>query len=397
MRVLMVLFDNYYPKDPRVRKEIKALVKEGYKIMVIARRGEGEKKRENLNAEIVRVEFPLMRKGGVLHAILYYGFARHSALYWIFKLRGWKPHAIHVHDLPAALSSLVAAKLMRLPLIVDMHEDWPELMLFYSKGRSLLSKVLTYPMYLALKIEERILLKLADGIITVSEEFKDLLIKRGADPDKVTVVHNTLDLEEMKSLGDVPVPELEGDLKLVYVGGLGPHRDLETVIRGVKLLRDEGVDAFLYLVGDGFHRRRLEELTLELGLEDRIHFTGWLPFKEAMGYIKASDLGISPLVDYPEAHISFPNKIQQYMYFSKPLLVADVRSLSRIVRECGCGFTYRPGDPHSFKDSVLNHLRELDKLGSSGRKFLERFNWTHSSRNLINLYARLLSEKSDLG
>ena len=393
MRILMVLFDNSYPKDPRVRKEVKTLAKEGHRIMIIARRDEGEEKRESDDAEIVRVEFPLMKRGGVLYAILYYGLTRHLALYWIFKLRKWKPHAIHVHDLPAAISSMVAAKLMGLPLIVDMHEDWPELLLFYSKGRSTLSKVLTYPVYLALKIEERVLLKLADGIITISEEFRDLLLKRGADPHKVVVVHNTIDLGELELLGDVPVPELEGDLKLVYVGGLGPHRDLETVIKGVKLLRDEGVDATLYLVGDGFYRRRLEELMLELGLKDRVHFTGWLPFKEAMGYIKASDLGVIPIVDFPEAHISFPNKIQQYMYFSKPLIVADVKSLSRIVRECGCGFTYRPGDPHSFKYSVLSHLREFDKLGSDGRKFLERFNWAHSSRNLINFYRRLLSEK----
>ncbi len=389
MRILMVLFDNYYPKDPRVRKEVRTLAREGHRVMVIARKGDGEERRESNDAEIVRVEFPLMRRGGVPYAILYYGLARHSALYWILRLRGWRPHAVHVHDLPAAISSLVAAKLLRLPLIVDMHEDWPELLLFYSKGRSILSKILTYPIYLALKIEERVLLKLADGIITISEEFRDLLVERGADPDKVVVVHNTIDLAEMRALGDVPAPELEGDLKLVYVGGLGPHRDLETVIRGVKLLVDGGVGATLYLVGEGFYRRRLEGLVSELGLGDRVHFTGWLPFREAMGYIKASDLGVIPIADFPEAHISFPNKIQQYMYFSKPLIVAEVRSLSRIVRECGCGFTYRPGDPSSFKRAVMEHLSGLEELGANGRRYLEGFNWAHSSRNLLNLYRKV--------
>ncbi len=389
MRILMVLFDNYYPKDPRVRKEIRTLAREGHRVMVIARRGDGEERRESNDAEIVRVEFPLMRRGGVPYAILYYGLARHSALYWVLRLRGWRPHAVHVHDLPAAISSLVAAKLLRLPLIVDMHEDWPELLLFYSKGRSILSKILTYPIYLVLKIEERVLLKLADGIITISEEFRDLLVERGADPDKVVVVHNTIDLAEMRALGDVPAPELEGDLKLVYVGGLGPHRDLETVIRGVKLLVDGGVGATLYLVGEGFYRRRLEGLVSELGLGDRVHFTGWLPFREAMGYIKASDLGVIPIADFPEAHISFPNKIQQYMYFSKPLIVAEVRSLSRIVRECGCGFTYRPGDPSSFKRAVMEHLSGLEELGANGRRYLEGFNWAHSSKNLLNLYRKV--------
>ncbi len=389
MRILMVLFDNYYPKDPRVRKEVRTLAREGHRVMVIARRGDGEERRESNDAEIVRVEFPLMRRGGVPYAILYYGLARHSALYWVLRLRGWRPHAVHVHDLPAAISSLVAAKLLRLPLIVDMHEDWPELLLFYSKGRSILSKILTYPIYLVLKIEERVLLKLADGIITISEEFRDLLVERGADPDKVVVVHNTIDLAEMRALGDVPAPELEGDLKLVYVGGLGPHRDLETVIRGVKLLVDGGVGATLYLVGEGFYRRRLEGLVSELGLGDRVHFTGWLPFREAMGYIKASDLGVIPIADFPEAHISFPNKIQQYMYFSKPLIVAEVRSLSRIVRECGCGFTYRPGDPSSFKRAVMEHLSGLEELGANGRRYLEGFNWAHSSRNLLNLYRKV--------
>ncbi len=152
---------------------------------------------------------------------------------------------------------------------------------------------------------------------------------------------------------------------------------------------DGGVGATLYLVGEGFYRRRLEGLVSELGLGDRVHFTGWLPFREAMGYIKASDLGVIPIADFPEAHISFPNKIQQYMYFSKPLIVAEVRSLSRIVRECGCGFTYRPEDPSSFKRAVMEHLSGLEELGANGRRYLEGFNWAHSSRNLLNLYRKV--------
>ncbi len=387
MRILMVLLDNFYPRDPRVRREVKWLLREGYEVTVVSRRADDEPKRETISEgeEVIRIDFPLEKRGGPLYASLYYGILRHRAFTQVL---GLKPDLVHVHDLPAAISSFFAAKILGIPMVLDLHEDWPELFLFYSKGRSLTSRSLAYPMYAWLKLEERILLKGVDGLVVISEEFKELLVERGADPSKIEVVHNTIDLEEMKEVEDVKPPEMEGELKVVYVGGIGPHRDLETIIRGVKMLRDH-VDAHLYLVGDGFHRRRLERLVESIGASSFVKFTGWLPFKEAMSYVKGSDLCVIPIKDFPEAHISFPNKIQQYMFFSKPVVVAGVRSLSRLAKECGCGFTYTPGDPESFYRAVSRNLGRLEEMGMRGKEHLLRFNWSHSFRNLLSLYRRL--------
>ncbi len=396
-KVLMVLFDNYYPQDLRVRKEIKTLLREGFRIYLIARnKGDQPKVERRGGLEIFRVSLPFEGREGRIYGIMYYLVLRHAALLQILKLRlkGVKFDLTHVHDLPSALSSLIMSKLLRKPVVVDFHEDWPELVLLYERYRkSKISKTLIRVLYKILKLEEFLILKWADGIIVVSEEFKNLLVRRGRNRP-IAVVHNTVDLEEMKQIEariNVPEDMINSDRrKLVYVGGVTPNRALDVVVKGLSMIPEEKRPV-LYVVGDGQSRPSLERITEELGLGKWVKFTGWLPFEEAMGYVKGSDICLLPLRDYPEAHIAFPNKLQQYMYFSKPIAAANVRSLRRIISQCGCGFLYSPEDPEDFASKYMNNLDKLKEMGEKGAYFVRNvLNWRVSSENLLRLYGNIL-------
>ena len=396
-RVLMILFDNYYPRDPRVRKEISTLNKRGIHVDLIARRGEDELEREEMDLlTIHRVSFPLERRGGTLYGILYYGIFRHLALLEVLRRRKVHYDLIHVHDLPAAFSSVVAGRLLRIPVLVDLHEDWPDLIRLSARQDSFLSRSLSKLLYYLLRLEEGLTIRLADGIITISEAFREDLISRGARGEKVVSVENFIDLKEMRRVEEVIKSrgyEKGERFRLVYVGGLVRDQGVDVPIRAVKELEGD-LDLEFIVVGDGEELPRLRALAKNLGIEDRVKFTGWLRFEDAMSYVASADLCIRSGVRSKQLEITSPNKIFQYMYFAKPIAAADFKYVRRVIDECGCGFLFEPENHVDLARKILDNIDHLDEMGRKGREYVEnKANWDTVAEKLFKLYSRVIKSR----
>ena len=393
-RTLMILFDNYYPRDLRVRKEISTLNNLGIHVDLIVRRGEGEPEREGGDLlNIKRVSFPLDRRGGTIYRILYYAIFRHTALLETLRRRKTKYSLIHVHDLPAAFSSIIAGKLLRIPVIVDLHEDWPSLILLSARPDSLISRFLSRSLYYLLRLEEWLVIRLADGIITISEAFREDIIRRGAKSEKVVSVENVVDLKEMRRVEEAVKRrgyEKGRRFRLVYVGGLTPSQGVDVPIRAVKELEGK-LDLEFIIVGDGMELPKLRALVRDLGLEGRVVFTGWLPFEDAMSYVASADLCVRSGVRSKQLEISLPNKIFQYMYFAKPIAAADFSNVRKIINECRCGFLFEPGNHVDLAKKIIDNMDQLDEMGRRGREYVEnKMNWDIVSRKLIGLYSKII-------
>ncbi|MEM1520203.1 MAG: glycosyltransferase family 4 protein [Candidatus Bathyarchaeia archaeon] len=395
----MVLLDNYFPQDPRLVKEVRSLSKNGIKVYIIVRMKEGQPPQEEIDEISVRRIKVLSLRSGRLNAILYYSLVRHLAIFHAFKLiREFRPDVIHVNDLPPAISFYLLSRTLRIPMILDLREDWPDLIRLSARKDSRISMFLSNVLSKLLRLEENFLIKRVEGVIVVVEEFGEELVKRGLPRERLAIVHNSLDIEEMDEL---TIPDLEfladESLKVVYVGGVGPERGLETVIRALKCLREK-LNVKLYIVGDGSSLPSLKRLAEDLGVTSNVTFTGWLPFEEAMAYVKSADICLVPAARSPETENSFPNKLQQYMYFAKPIAAANVRSLRRIIGECECGFLYEPDDPSSLCEQLILNVKKLHSMGRNGRLFLENvLNWKHSSENLIDLYTKIFKRYKEMG
>jgi len=393
-RVLMILFDNYYPRDPRVRKEISTLNELGIHVDLIVRRGEGEPEREERDLlSIKRVSFPLDRRGGTLYNILYYAIFRHSALLEVLRRRKTKYSLIHVNILPAAFSSLIAGKLLRIPVLVDLREDWPDIILLSAKPDSLISRFLSRSLYYLLRLEEGLVIRLADGIITESEAFREDTIRRGAKSEKVVSVENVVDLKEMRKVEEAvkrKKREKGEKFRLVYVGGLTPPQGVDVPIRAVKELGGK-LDLEFIIVGDGTEFPKLRALVKDLGLEDTVVFTGWLPFEDAMSYVASADLCVQSGKRSRHLEMTTTNKIFQYMYFAKPIAAANFSVIGKIISECRCGFLFEPGDHIDLAKKIINNIDHLDEMGRRGREYVEnKMNWDIISERFIGLYSKII-------
>jgi glycosyltransferase involved in cell wall biosynthesis len=84
------------------------------------------------------------------------------------------------------------------------------------------------------------------------------------------------------------------DLRLLYAGRLLEWKGLDLAIQAVRRLRDRGVGARFTIVGDGPAREGLRQLAAELGVEEELHWTAWLPRNQLDESYYADDVLLFP-------------------------------------------------------------------------------------------------------
>lgn len=393
MKILMVLSDNTYPPDIRVNKETKALINADHKLFLIAKRGVNQCKNEiNNKVHIFRINYPF---GTVplFSGFLYFVFYRYLLfIYIIFLSRKHNIDALHVHDLPLGLATCLAGKCIKKPVVFDMHEDYVEMVVWNIKGEKKIKNIFYSIISKILKIEERICLSLSSRIIVVVKEEIGRLTAMGIPLKKIEVISNTADLEEIEKCSLDATIKLDNKFVISYIGGFSQHRGLDTLIESMPLMLKEISNAHLLLVGDGVMKNYLLQLCEDINIKENVTFTGWVPFEEAMGYIKNSDICTIPYHRTRQTNKSFPHKLSQYMYLQKPILVSDVDSLKRIIEETHCGIVFEAGNSNDLAKKVINAKKKgiLKRLGINGKKAAEKkYNWDYTSEKLLSIYNQI--------
>ncbi len=392
MNICMVLADKDFPPDIRVEKEVRSLISGGHRVFLLCLRTDERPKSSVWNGiEIRRIaSLPfLIRMFNTFVYLLSMG-----DLQWKRAIKKLiKEHAIdvvHVHDLPMVGTALAAARGRGVPVIADLHENYPALVrLAFARRKPRLAERLMWP-----RRWERVERRWAEScahILVVAEEAKERLLGKGIPPEKISVIENTVDVEHFLSLpiDKRLVEQFRDDFVICYAGGFSPWRGLDTAIKAMPAILKEIPNAKLLLVGDGEMMPKLRLLTKAMGLEEVVVFTGWVEFERFPSYIAASDVCIVPHVSTEQTEATTPHKLYQYMLMGKPVVVSSCRPLRRIVEGARSGLVFEAGDAHSFAERIfkLKDPAVRRRLGEAGRGAVrERCNWQAVSERLLRLY-----------
>ena len=195
--------------------------------------------------------------------------------------------------------------------------------------------------------------RLCGRAIAVSNGLRDALVHRhGASATRTLRIYNPV-----FSPGDI-APVTSSELaarapRLLFVGRMHPDKDLPTLLRAFAMVKHAG--ATLELVGDGPQRPMLEALAGELGLGDRVVFSGYLPDPteayhrarllvltsrlESFGNVVAEALAHGlPVVSTASAG---PREILDQGRFGTLVPIGDVAALANALEESLAS----PGDP----------------------------------------------------
>ncbi len=182
-----------------------------------------------------------------------------------------KPQVIHAHDWLTMEAGMIAKREAGIPLIVHVHATE------YDRSGEFYGNPLVHD------IEQEGLM-MADRIIAVSQITKNLIVKRyGIPAEKVEVVHNTIDPESLgvymydqSTYAYLDYLRGEGYKVVTNIGRLTIQKGLKYFLHGAAMA-SEKYDKLLFLIaGDGEQRDELIELACDLGISDKVFFTGFV-------------------------------------------------------------------------------------------------------------------------
>jgi glycosyltransferase involved in cell wall biosynthesis len=383
------------PPNVRVQNEARTLMTAGHKVYFLIEGRPGEAREESMNGLNVVRGVRMSAPREIWHRYTF-NFTYRDPLWTKAIDRFVREHSIdvlHVNDLPLLKEGILAGKRLGLPVVADLHENYPAGLQVWYTNR--LKKATIYEHGRWARYE-RAALRAVDAIVVVIEEARDRLVELGISAEKISVVPNTVPVQSGEIPIDSGIVERYRDRFVVsYIGGFAPHRGLDTVIRALPLAREHVPNLKLVLVGGGNegYRKRLENLARELRCDDLVELTGWKPQESIWSYIEASAVCLVPHARNPHTDTTIPNKIFQYMLRGRPVIVSDCPPLARIARDTGGGLIFRWDDPADLAGRIVELYRGEDarrRMAEAGRaSVLDRYTWEKTSEPLVELYRRL--------
>jgi glycosyltransferase involved in cell wall biosynthesis len=318
-RILMIV-ENYFPQDTRVKNEADLLTNAGYQVSVIALREKGQPRRETVNGvEVYRVpHLELFKKTGpadhsraalfllklraslgYLMEYCYFTVACLLVASYVFVRRGFD--VIHAHNPPDSLFVVaIPFKLLGKKFVFDHHDLCPELYRSRYKTQEGFYTGL-------LRLFEWCSLKLADIAIATNESYKKVQTERAhKNPREIFVVRNGPNQMRMRPVA--PNARLRGMNKciLCYVGSLNPQDGVDYLLRSLRYLLSDlkRSDFHCVIMGTGDSLEDLHELAENLQLNGFVELTGFVSDEDLQANLAAADICVDPDPSSPLNEVS---------------------------------------------------------------------------------------------
>jgi glycosyltransferase involved in cell wall biosynthesis len=388
MRVLMVL-ESEFPPDLRVENEMLALTGSGFEVHLACSAKRNQPEKELFGKAVIHrkkmSQFIYKSSVGCLRFPFYFNFWRKHILNLLKKD---KYDAIHVHDLPLSKLGVEVKKKYKIPLVIDLHENWPGLLKYAPHAQTIIGRLVSsneqWTQY------EKDMLQKADLVLTVVEEARDRIASLGIGNEKLCIVSNTLNTDTIQSHDR---KRADNDFVLFYGGGLNRHRGLQIVLNAIKILKDRNIKIRLEIAGSGSYKGTLEKQALKLGISPIVTFHGQKPLNDMLELLAEADAAIIPHLRTDNNDATIPHKLFQYMYQKKTIISSDCPPLKRIINETGSGFTYQSDSPEELADLIERIFTDETLLESAGRNgnkaVIEKYNWKVDKQRLLESYNQL--------
>jgi glycosyltransferase involved in cell wall biosynthesis len=378
------------PFDRRVWQESLALVSAGAEVAVICPKGKGYEADHEVVEGVNIYRHALPEGDSVAGYLREYA----SALFHESRL-AWQVYFSHGFDAihgcnPPDLIFLVALpfKLFGKKFVFDHHDINPELYEAKFDRQGFFWRLLV--------LCERLTFFFADIVISTNESYRRIAIERGHKrADRVFVVRSGPDLRRLR-LMPADTNWKKGRRYLVgFVGVIGDQEGIDLLLASVEHLVNKmgRTDIQFVLVGDGPSRKRMEGLSIEMGLVEFVTFLGRAPDEQLFSVLSSADVCVNPDRVNPMNNLSTMNKILEYMAMKKPIVQYDV--VEGRISAAEASVYAKANDPVDFAERIVDLLADparRESAGEIGRRRIENeLSWAHQIPKLIAAYTTLFA------
>jgi glycosyltransferase involved in cell wall biosynthesis len=283
--------------------------------------------------------------------------------------RELRAEILHPQGYKSDVYAYASARGLRCGLVATSH-NWP-------------SRLPKMQVYAAL---DRWLLRKFDRVVVMSEEVRQKLLRSGVDESKVCRIANGVDTDRFRAARPALRQELGITGPLIgYVGRLAPEKGGKTLLHAAERVLESAPGACFVFVGDGPARRSWELLASDLGIRERVTFTG---ARSDMPEVYAS----VDLLVLPSQAEAMPMCLLEAMAAGKPVVASAVGSIPKIVSPEQTGLLVAPGNSDELAHSILRVLRDYELargLGSAARDAVVR---RHSAQAMARAYREVYEQ-----
>ena len=381
----IAFFTNYY--HPIVNGVVRSvssfretLMKQGHNVFVFAQSDNDYKDNEPFIFRYPSLPLPL---GDISAAIPVSPFV--DQLLPILKL-----DVIHTHH-PILLGQTAARKAaeLGLPLVFTFHTQYWEYTHYIPFPQEAIQEFLKNAVHKWLKD----FMQKCQHIIIPSESMKDFLVKEYGLEERYTVVPTGTNLEPFLAADGKSLRQEKGwqdETILISVGRLAAEKNWETLLQAFAKVYSEHPDVRLILIGDGPARESLQTLATELGIAERVTFTGSLPFEEVPAYLKAADVFSFASITETQGLVTI-----EAMAAGLPVVSVDGSGTRDIVEHGKQGFLVE-----NDADALANGLNQLlsdpgqmKRFRHNALKKAKTFDVDLLSKQMISVYEQAIQDK----
>jgi glycosyltransferase involved in cell wall biosynthesis len=391
-RVGMVVFSPY-PADPRPRRAVDALLKEGMTVDLICEGEEKSPKRETLDGlNVMRAPITHWRGGKLSYFYQYSAFILICGAILTWRSLRRRYDLVYVHNMPDILvfSSLVP-KLLGAKVILDQHDPMPELMttIFNLDKKSLTVRVVRWL--------EKWSVAWANLVITVNVACKRIFSERSCPPEKIGIVMNSPDGEifPYRTASSYPAsPDRLGkSFVIMYHGSLVERNGLDLAVEALALVRNTIPAAELRIFGRNtpFLERVLERARSK-GLESCVLHLGAKRLQELVREIEECDVGVIPNQRNPFTDINTPTRIFEYLALGKPVIAPRTPGIQDYFNAESLLF-FESGNAAELAEKiayVYANSRQTIEIAESGQQVYLAHTWEQERETLVKLVSGLL-------
>lgn len=278
---------------------------------------------------------------------------------------------IHVHDWLTAKAGIAAKRISGKPLIMHVHATE-----FDRTGGNNCNQIV-YDI-------EKQGMQNADVVVAVSNFVKSNIVQNyGIPSEKVKVVHNGIDFENYEL---EKASELKKDNKIVlFLGRLTLQKGPDYFIYAAKKVLEKMDNVIFLIAGSGDMERALIEKVAELGISDKVLFTGFLRGPDISRAYQTADVFVMPSVSEPFGLVPL-----ECMNCKTPTIISKQSGVSEVLTHSLKVDFWDVNELANKIYSVLQYPELYQCLRENGFREVNKINWDKPAEKCINIYNQVL-------
>lgn len=361
------------------------LVKNGHDVTVVTyKEGDTPEFENDKGVKVYRVENYMIKPNNFTDWIMQLNFTLTAKATQIINEQG-KFDCIHAHDWLVAYSAKTLKDSFQIPIVSTIHATEA------GRNSGIHDDVQRY-----INDTEWLLTYESTEVIVNSNYMKcELQRLFGLPFEKINVIPNGININNFNGITkDYDFRRkyaMDNEKIILYIGRLVYEKGVQHLISAMPKIINGYNDTKLIIGGKGGMYDELREQAKNLGIENKVYFTGYLSSKEVQKMYKSADIAV-----FPSTYEPFGIVALEAMLAGVPTVVSDIGGLNEIVDHGINGMKSYAGNSNSIADSVLallyNHQLCNNIVKNAKTKVKQEFNWNKIAQDTFFTYEKAICQ-----